>query len=242
MLSRVLSTISTSSVARRDHTAARAVCTQMDAISITSASSSSASYTTAISAALDEDSTSTTYCPEYDISFIGSWAHRRSNLRRHLRLKHSAGRISCNECGLAFSRANNFALHQRRAHGKSLSNVDESKRWQRGLNSRNNSSSSRASLTEEALEEPHETPHVDNSIQLVSAFTATASSASRPTASPRVLEEQSRNLCNTQPSFSLRTCHKLMLLWLLSLVTSLIPALWESIVYHDIQGGFSIAQ
>lgn len=39
-----------------------------------------------------------------------------------------------------------------------------------------------------------------------------------------------------------RTCHILLFLGFLTIVGSLIPALWRSVARNDIQGGFSLAQ
>ena len=41
---------------------------------------------------------------------------------------------------------------------------------------------------------------------------------------------------------TIRTCHFLIFLGFLTVLGSLIPALWRSVVRHDIQGGFSLAQ
>ena len=40
----------------------------------------------------------------------------------------------------------------------------------------------------------------------------------------------------------IRTCHILVFLGLLTILGSLIPALWRSVARNDIQGGFSLAQ
>lgn len=40
----------------------------------------------------------------------------------------------------------------------------------------------------------------------------------------------------------IRTCHILIFLSFLTIVGSLVPALWRSVVRNDIQGGFSLAQ
>ena len=40
----------------------------------------------------------------------------------------------------------------------------------------------------------------------------------------------------------IRTCHMLILLGFLTILGSLIPALWRSVARNDIQGGFSLAQ
>ena len=41
---------------------------------------------------------------------------------------------------------------------------------------------------------------------------------------------------------SIRTCHLLIFLGFLTVLGSLIPAIWRSVARHDIQGGFSLAQ
>lgn len=41
---------------------------------------------------------------------------------------------------------------------------------------------------------------------------------------------------------SIKTCHSLIFLGFLTILGSLIPALWRSVAHNDIQGGFSLAQ
>ena len=41
---------------------------------------------------------------------------------------------------------------------------------------------------------------------------------------------------------TIKTCHLLIFLGFLTILGSLIPALWRSVARHDIQGGFSLAQ